>query len=85
MPDWVPGVAESADSCIVDRSVAAMSDFGAGANVDDQHYFGINWERDLPLPKVADLRKVKAGDPSPDGQGTLSIVRGIEAGHSSSR
>ncbi|MEZ5478074.1 MAG: proline--tRNA ligase [Thiolinea sp.] len=67
--------------CIVDRSVAAMSDFGAGANVDDQHYFGINWERDLPLPKVADLRKVKAGDPSPDGQGTLSIVRGIEVGH----
>ena len=32
-------------------------DFGAGANVDGKHYFGINWERDLPLPKVADLRK----------------------------
>ena len=67
--------------CIVDRSVAACSDFGAGANEDDWHYFGINWERDLPLPEVADLREVVAGDPSPDGRGTLSIARGIEVGH----
>ena len=67
--------------CIIDRSVALMSDFGVGANVDDQHYFGVNWERDLPLPEVADLRNVVAGDPSPDGQGTLVIKRGIEVGH----
>jgi len=67
--------------CIADRSVAAMSDFSAGANVDDKHYFGINWERDLPLPEVADLRSVVEGDPSPDGKGTLSIKRGIEVGH----
>ncbi|WP_163576515.1 proline--tRNA ligase [Halomonas faecis] len=66
---------------IVDRSVALMSDFGAGANVDGKHYFGINWERDVALPKVADLRNVVEGDPSPDGQGTLSIARGIEVGH----
>ena len=58
-----------------------MSDFGAGANVDDKHYFGINWERDLPLPEVADLRNVVEGDPSPDGKGTLVIKRGIEVGH----
>ncbi|WP_421683977.1 proline--tRNA ligase [Stutzerimonas urumqiensis] len=67
--------------CIVDRSVALMGDFSAGANVDGQHYFGLNWERDLPLPAVADLRNVVAGDPSPDGQGTLHIKRGIEVGH----
>ncbi|MCA1772965.1 MAG: proline--tRNA ligase [Halomonas sp.] len=66
---------------IIDRSVALMSDFGAGANTDDKHYFGINWERDTPLPEVADLRNVVDGDPSPDGQGTLSIKRGIEVGH----
>ncbi|MBD9414410.1 proline--tRNA ligase [Pseudomonas sp. PDM16] len=68
-------------ACIVDRSVALMSDFGAGANIDDKHFFGLNWERDLPLPQVADLRNVVAGDPSPDGQGTLVIKRGIEVGH----
>ncbi|WP_414501827.1 proline--tRNA ligase [Zymobacter sp. IVIA_5232.4 C2] len=66
---------------IADRSVAVMSDFAAGANVDGQHFFGINWERDLPLPKVADIRNVVEGDPSPDGKGSLSIARGIEVGH----
>ncbi len=67
--------------CVVDRAVALMSDFGAGANIDGKHYFGINWARDLPLPPVADLRNVVAGDPSPDGQGSLQIRRGIEVGH----
>ncbi|MGE8359438.1 proline--tRNA ligase [Pseudomonas sp.] len=67
--------------CIVDRSVALMSDFASGANIEDKHYFGVNWERDLPLPAVADLRNVLAGDPSPDGKGTLEIKRGIEVGH----
>lgn len=67
--------------CIIDRSVAFMSDFGIGANIDDKHYFGVNWERDLPVPEIADLRNVVAGDPSPDGQGTLMIKRGIEVGH----
>ncbi|RFF27732.1 MULTISPECIES: proline--tRNA ligase, partial [unclassified Wenzhouxiangella] len=52
--------------CIIDRQVAVMSDFGAGANTDDKHYFGINWERDVALPEVADLRNVLAGDPSPE-------------------
>ncbi|EKN6412511.1 proline--tRNA ligase, partial [Yersinia enterocolitica] len=66
---------------VVDRSVAVMSDFGAGANIDGKHYFGINWERDLPLPQVADLRNVVEGDISPDGKGTLQIKRGIEVGH----
>lgn len=66
---------------VADRTVAMMSDFGAGANIDGKHYFGINWERDLPLPRVADIRNVVEGDPSPDGKGTLLIKRGIEVGH----
>ncbi|WMQ74993.1 MAG: Proline--tRNA ligase [Sodalis sp.] len=66
---------------VIDRSVAVMSDFAAGANVKGKHFFGINWERDLPLPPVADLRKVVDGDISPDGNGTLQIKRGIEVGH----
>ncbi|MGF1907958.1 proline--tRNA ligase [Vibrio kasasachensis] len=66
---------------IVDRSVAVMSDFGAGANVDDKHYFGINWGRDVELGQVEDLRNVVEGDLSPCGQGTLMLKRGIEVGH----
>jgi prolyl-tRNA synthetase len=67
--------------CVADRAVAALADFGAGANQDGRHYFGLNWERDLALPEVADLRSVRDGDPSPDGVGVLRILRGIEVGH----
>ncbi|NUY56765.1 proline--tRNA ligase [Salinivibrio sp. EAGSL] len=66
---------------IVDRSVAVMNDFGAGANIDDKHYFGINWGRDATLDQVEDLRNVVEGDPSPCGKGTLMFKRGIEVGH----
>ncbi|OOE90371.1 proline--tRNA ligase [Salinivibrio sharmensis] len=66
---------------IVDRNVAVMSDFGAGANIDDRHYFGINWGRDVELGQVADLRNVIEGDASPCGKGTLMFKRGIEVGH----
>ena len=66
---------------IADHTVAAMSDFGAGANIEDKHYFGINWERDAEMPMVADLRNIEPGDPSPDGKGELQIMRGIEVGH----
>ena len=66
---------------VVDRAVAVMNDFSAGANVDGKHYFGINWGRDVELPQVADLRNVIEGDPSPDGHGSLTIARGIEVGH----
>ncbi|MDP4299784.1 proline--tRNA ligase [Leptothrix discophora] len=67
---------------IVDRTVAAMSDFVCGANDVDHHYTGANWGRDLPEPDVvADLRNVVEGDPSPDGKGVLAIQRGIEVGH----
>jgi prolyl-tRNA synthetase len=67
--------------CIIDRSVETLSDFAAGANIDDKHYFGLNWERDLPTPQVADIRNVVEGDPSPCGQGKIQIRRGIEVGH----
>ncbi len=66
---------------IVDRSVAVMSDFGAGANIDGKHYFGINWGRDAELGQVEDLRNVVEGDPSPCGKGTIQLKRGIEVGH----
>ena len=66
---------------VIDRSVAVMSDFAAGANIDGKHYFGINWDRDAATPEIADIRNVVAGDPSPDGKGTLLIKRGIEVGH----
>ncbi|KJG35203.1 proline--tRNA ligase [Photobacterium angustum] len=66
---------------IVDRTVAVMSDFAAGANIDGKHHVGINWGRNVELGRVEDLRNVVEGDPSPCGQGTLMLKRGIEVGH----
>lgn len=66
---------------IMDRSVAAMSDFVIGANQDGWHYLNANLGRDFAEPEIADLRKVIEGDPSPDGKGPLAICRGIEVGH----
>ena len=67
---------------IADRSVVFMSDFVCGANEDGKHFQGVNWERDLPIPEyVADIRTVVEGDPSPDGNGQITLARGIEVGH----
>ena len=66
---------------IADRSVAVLSDFVGGANEDGFHLTGVNFARDLPEPSVADIRNAIAGDPSPDGKGSLDICRGIEVGH----
>ncbi|MGA9853684.1 MAG: proline--tRNA ligase [Gammaproteobacteria bacterium] len=67
---------------IVDRTVDKMTDFICGANEPGYHCRGFNLDRDIGKGYiVADIRKVVEGDPSPDGKGTLKIVRGIEVGH----
>ncbi|TVS16551.1 MAG: proline--tRNA ligase [Gammaproteobacteria bacterium] len=70
---------------IVDHAAAAMPEFVCGANEDGFHFTGVNWTRDTPIDgarvRSADLRNVVEGDPSPDGQGKLTIRRGIEVGH----
>lgn len=66
---------------IADHSAAVLADFVCGANENDVHYTGANWDRDAKEYQQADIRNVQAGDPSPDGKGTLEIKRGIEVGH----
>jgi prolyl-tRNA synthetase len=66
---------------LVDQDAALASDFICGANKHGYHLTGVNWTRDLPNPKVFDLREVAAGDLAPDGLGTLDIKKGIEVGH----
>jgi prolyl-tRNA synthetase len=73
LPDSIP--------IIVDRAAAVLADFICGGNQDGTHFRGANWERDARVTRVADLRKVVEGDPSPDGKGTLKLARGIEVGH----
>ncbi|WOE32866.1 MULTISPECIES: proline--tRNA ligase [unclassified Acinetobacter] len=75
------GLVEKGLTVIVDRAASVLSDFVAGANQLDKHAIGVNWQRDAQFTEVYDLRNVVEGDPSPDGQGTLQIKRGIEVGH----
>ncbi|OUR62197.1 proline--tRNA ligase [Colwellia sp. 39_35_sub15_T18] len=70
-----------AGKIIVDRSAAHLSDFTCGANEDDVHLTGVNWQRDCAEFDIADIRNVVEGDPSPCGQGQIVIKRGIEVGH----
>lgn len=66
---------------IADTSVVEMVNFVCGANQDGQHLSSVNWGRNAHYDISADIRKVREGDLSPDGKGTLSIKRGIEVGH----
>lgn len=71
---------------IVDHAAALLSDFVCGANKEEVHYTGINWDRDIDTSlsepaSIADIRNVEVGDPSPCGNGTIEIKRGIEVGH----
>jgi prolyl-tRNA synthetase len=82
-PGYIGPVGAPEDVMVIaDRSVALMSDFVCGANEAGFHLTGVNFVRDLPEPAlVADIRNALAGDPSPDGKGTLELCRGIEVGH----
>ena len=66
---------------IVDLTVSEMSDFVCGANKAGFHLTGVNFEDLQQVWKTGDVRNVVEGDPSPDGRGTLKILRGIEVGH----
>ncbi|MDX1489680.1 MAG: proline--tRNA ligase [Pseudohongiellaceae bacterium] len=66
---------------IVDESAASLRNFVCGANKEGQHLVDANWDKDCRFDSIADIRKVKEGDISPDGKGSLSIKRGIEVGH----
>ncbi|NGY06863.1 proline--tRNA ligase [Solimonas terrae] len=66
---------------IADFAAAEVADFVCGANENDHHLSGVNWERDCAEPETADLRMIAEGDVSPDGIGTIKFYRGIEGGH----
>ena len=66
---------------LADFAASEVADFVCGANEDNHHLKGANWGRDAGEPETADLRMIVEGDPSPDGQGTIKLFRGIEGGH----
>ncbi|MDR9406679.1 MAG: proline--tRNA ligase [Spiribacter sp.] len=67
---------------LVDRRAARLINFSSGAGQADYHWLNLNWERDTPLPTIADLRTAQPGEGCPRcDTGVLEIQRGIEVGH----
>lgn len=66
---------------IADHSVVDLNNFTCGANQLGKHIINQNWDENCKYNEAADIRKIQEGDLSPDGNGTLSIKRGIEVGH----
>jgi prolyl-tRNA synthetase len=66
---------------IADHDVPLVANAVTGANEEDMHLTGVNVGRDWQVDTTYDLRNAVAGDPSPRGEGTLELVRGIEVGH----
>ena len=65
-----------------DQEVSQMQNFVTGANKKDVHNIGVQFERDIHVEKVGDIRSVEAGDPCPKcDTGKYEIKRGIEVGH----
>jgi prolyl-tRNA synthetase len=52
-----------------------------GADEPDHHVVDLLVGRDFTPDGTIEAAEVRAGDPSPDGQGVLEAARGIEIGH----
>lgn len=66
---------------VADLDIEGMVNANVGANENGYHYMNANIERDYRVDDFVDLRTVKEGDLSPDGEGVLKFTRGIEIGH----
>lgn len=66
---------------LLDPRVVEGSAWLTGANVSEQHVFGLVAGRDFTADGVVDIAEVRVGDEAPDGSGPLELARGIEIGH----
>ncbi|MEY4042926.1 MAG: hypothetical protein RL529_493 [Actinomycetota bacterium] len=66
---------------LLDPRVVEGSAWISGANVSEQHVFGLVAGRDFTADGVVDIAEVRVGDEAPDGSGPLELARGIEIGH----
>jgi len=65
----------------VDETLAEAAGMVTGANENDVHLDGVDVKRDAPGAKLADLRKVKAGEGCTRCDGALELFKALEVGH----
>jgi prolyl-tRNA synthetase len=66
---------------LVDPRVVRGTVWATGADRPDHHVINLVCGRDFTPDGTIEAAEVRAGDPSPDGAGTLVAARGIEIGH----
>ena len=70
------GVRLLADPRVVDGTA-----WITGADVPGKHVVGLVAGRDFTVDGFIEAAEIKEGDPSPSGNGTVKLARGIELGH----
>ena len=65
----------------LDPRVVEGTEWITGANIDEQHVFGLVAGRDFTADGVVEVANVRDGDPAPDGSGPVELARGMEMGH----
>ncbi|MCZ9297409.1 proline--tRNA ligase [Corynebacterium hesseae] len=64
-----------------DPRIVSGSSWITGADAPQRHVVGLVAGRDFTVDEFIEAAEVKEGDPAPNGQGTLTLERGIELGH----
>jgi prolyl-tRNA synthetase len=72
---------EGTFTIVADKRLENANGLVCGANKNDYHLLNLDLQRDVKVQSYHDLRMVEEGEPTPDGTGTLRIVKGIEVGH----
>ncbi|OEY03800.1 proline--tRNA ligase [Corynebacterium sp. BCW_4722] len=66
---------------LADPRVVDGSEWITGADAPQKHVVGLVAGRDFEVDGYIEAAEIKEGDPSPSGNGTVELARGIELGH----
>ena len=75
------GLNDSGVRVLADPRVAIGTSWITGADEKQRHVVGLVAGRDFTVDGYVEAAEVKEGDPAPEGQGALTLARGIELGH----
>lgn len=66
---------------LADPRIVRGTSWITGADQPNRHVVGLVAGRDFTVDAFIEAADVREGDPAPDGQGTLTLSRGVELGH----
>jgi prolyl-tRNA synthetase len=81
MPGSLGAVGVTAHPIVADPALRGRRNMVTGANEDDWHLRGVEVERDIPVGRWLDVRRVQAGEGCPRCGSPLEVLVAIEVGH----